>query len=165
MFNQYAAYNTGNSKILTSDCPDNVWDTFVHLCINMQGLAPVGWKIVQEGFNVFFYLFIRYRLFTFRRDEDSLWGGTSSRFSEILLKYEPLAATISSISFSLILYGFVFFLSMLSITMIYTLIPCDNWAFCKADVPDGGLSSYSAKKKRINVGKDTLSVIVIYRHE
>ena len=57
------------------------------------------------------------------------------------------------------------FLSMLSITMIYTLIPCDNWAFCKADVPDGGLSSYSAKKKRINVGKDTLSVIVIYRHE
>ena len=26
--------------------------------------------------------------------------------------------------------------------MIYTLIPCDNWAFCKADVPDGGLSSY-----------------------
>lgn len=99
------------------------------------------------------------------RDEDSLWGGTSSRFSEILLKYEPLAATISSISFSLILYGFVFFLSMLSITMIYTLIPCDNWAFCKADVPDGGLSSYSAKKKRINVGKDTLSVIVIYRHE
>ena len=73
------------------------------------------------------------------RDEDSLWGGTSSRFSEILLKYEPLAAT--------------------------TLIPCDNWAFCKADVPDGGLSSYSAKKKRINVGKDTLSVIVIYRHE
>ena len=54
---------------------------------------------------------------------------------------------------------------MLSITMIYTLIPCDNWAFCKADVPDGGLSSYSAKKKRINVGKDTLSVIVIYRHK
>ena len=81
------------------------------------------------------------------------------------LKYEPLAATISSISFSLILYGFVFFLLMLSITMIYTLIPCDNWAFCKADVPDDGLSSYAAKKKRINVGKDTLSVIVIYRHE
>lgn len=165
MFNQYAAYNTGNSKILTSDCPDNVWDTFVHLCINMQGLAPVGWKIVQEGFNVFFYLFIRYRLFTFRpgwrllvgRHLFQILGNTAQiwAFSGNYIQYLLLVDIIR----------FCFFLSMLSITMIYTLIPCDNWAFCKADVPDGGLSSYSAKKKRINVGKDTLSVIVIYRHE
>jgi hypothetical protein len=40
---------------------------------------------------------------------------------------------------------------MLSITMIYTLIPCDNRVFGQADVPGGGLSSYAAKKKRVNV--------------
>lgn len=164
MFNQYAAYNTGNREVLTSDCPDNVWDTFVHLGVNMQGLAPVGWKIVQKGFNIFFYLFIRYRLFTFRPGWRFLVGA-SFRSPEMWLKHEPLAATISSISFSLILYGFAFFLSMLSITMIYTLIPCDNWAFCKEDVPNGGLSFYPAKKKRINVWENTLSVIVIYWHE
>ena len=165
MFNRYAAYNTGNSEILTSDRPDNVWDTFVHLCVNMQGLAPVGWKVVQEGFNIFFTSSSVIVFLLSGRDEDSLWGTTSSRSPEMQLKYEPLAATISSISFSLIWYGFGFFLSMLSITMIYTLIPCDNWAFCKADVPDDGLSSYAAKKKRINVGKGTLLAIVIYRHE
>lgn len=148
MFDQYAAYNTGNSEILTSDCPDNVRDTFVHLCINMQGLAPVGWKIVQAGFSIFFTSSSVIVFLLSGRDEDSLWGATSFKSPEMRFKYEPLAITISSISFLLILYGFVFFLSMLSITMIYTLIPCDNRAFCKEDVPDGGLSSYAAKNKR-----------------
>ena len=49
--------------------------------------------------------------------------------------------------------------------MIYTLIPCDNLVFYKADVSNGRLSSHAAKKKRINVGENTLSAIVIYRHE
>ena len=45
--------------------------------------------------------------------------------------------------------------------MIYTLIPCDNWAFCKADVPDGGLSSYAAKKKK---NKRVREYLVSYSH-
>lgn len=42
---------------------------------------------------------------------------------------------------------------MLSITITsdFTLIPCDNRVFGQADVPGGGLSSYAAKKKRVNV--------------
>lgn len=136
-----------------------------YTCASICG-ACAGWmKSCHEGIQYIFYLFLRYRLFTLRPGWRFLVGYHLFQIPEMQLKYEPLAATISSISFSLIWYGFGFFLSMLSITMIYTLIPCDNWAFCKADVPDDGLSSYAAKKKRINVGKGTLSAIVIYRHE
>lgn len=49
--------------------------------------------------------------------------------------------------------------------MIYTLIPCDNLVFYKVDVSNGRLSSHTAKKKKMNVGENALSVIVIYRHE
>ena len=153
---------TGKSLRLTVQTMYEIHSyTYTSIC---RGLRRLDEKLFRRA-PIYFFTSSSVIVFLLSgRDEDSLWDA-SFRSPEMWLKQEPLAATISSISFSLILYGFAFFLSMLSITMIYTLIPCDNWAFCKEDVPDRGLSFYAAKKKRINVWEKTLSVIVIYRHE
>ena len=166
MFNRYAAYNTGNSEILTSDRPDNVWDTFVHLCVNMQGLAPVGWKSCSGGLQYIFYLFLRYRLFTLRPGWRFLVGYHLFQIPRKCSSNMSLWRQLYPVSPSRwydtdLVFSF-------QCCPYYDLYINSMWqlgVFCKADVPDDGLSSYAAKKKRINVGKGTLSAIVIYRHE